>query len=70
MLHDSFKHYLSHSEAIIVDACLNNSIECENDELLEFLSAFDCKQRITDNSLIDMVTEVAHKEIIQKPQYM
>jgi hypothetical protein len=49
MLLDSFKHYLSHSEASIVDACLNNSIQCEDDELLEFLSAFDCKRRITEN---------------------
>ena len=52
MLLDSFKHYLSHPEASIVDACLNNSIQCEDDELLEFLSAFDCKRRITENSLI------------------
>ena len=39
MLHDSFKHYLSHSEASIVDACLNNSVQCDDNELLEFLSA-------------------------------
>ena len=70
MLHDSFKHYLSHSEANIVDACLNNSVQCDDDELLEFLSAFDCKRRITEDSLVDIITEVAHKEIIQKPQYV
>ena len=52
MLLDSFKYYLSHPEASIVDACLNNSIQCEDDKLLEFLSAFDCKRRITENSLI------------------
>jgi hypothetical protein len=70
MLHDSFKHYLSYSEAGIVDACLNNNISCEDDELLEFLSAFDCKRRITENNMKDIITEVAHKEIIQKPQYV
>ena len=41
-----------------------------NDELLEFLSAFDCKQIITENNLIDIITEVVHKEIIQKQQYI
>ena len=34
------------------------------------LSAFDCKRRITENNLIDIITEVPHKEMIQKPQYI
>ena len=37
LLHDSFKNYLSHSEDSIVDACLNNSVHCDDDEF-DFVS--------------------------------
>ena len=70
MLQDSFKHYVSKSEASVIEGCLSDSIQGDNVELLDFLSAFDCKRRVTQDNLEETIRELAHKEIIQKPQYV
>ena len=70
MLQDSFKHYVSKSEASVIEGCLSDSIQGDNAELLDFLSAFDCKRRVTQDNLVEIIRELAHKEIIQKPQYV
>lgn len=70
MLQDSFKRYVSPSETSLIEGCLDNSIACDSDEVLEFLSAFDCKRNVTHSNLVEVMREVAHKEIVQKPQYV
>ena len=47
MLQDSFKGYVFPSEASIIEGCLADSITCDNDEMLDFLLAFDCKKNVT-----------------------
>lgn len=70
MLQDSFKRYVSISEASVIEGCLTNSIQCDSEEVLDFLSAFDCKRRVTSENVAEIIREVAHKEIVQKPQYV
>ncbi|KAJ7353883.1 hypothetical protein OS493_031590 [Desmophyllum pertusum] len=70
MLQDSFKHYVSNSEASLIEGCLSDSIQCDSAEMLEFLSAFDCKRKPTHENIIEIIREVSHKELIQKPQYV
>ena len=70
MLQDSFKRYVSISEASVIEGCLTNSIQCDSEEVLDFLSAFDCKWRVTSENVVEIIREVAHKEIVQKPQYV
>lgn len=67
---DSFKRYISKSEAEIVSKCLTSSIDCEDEELLDFLSDYDCKRMVTQENLPTIIKELAHKELIQKPQYI
>lgn len=69
MLTSSFQNYASRSEADVIGKCLSQSIQPHDDELLEFLSTFDCKRRVTNDSIREVVTEITHKEIIMKPQY-
>ena len=38
--------------------------------MLDFLSAFDCKRKVTNSNIIEIMGEIAHKEIVQKPQYV
>ena len=38
--------------------------------MLDFLSAFDCKRKVTHSNLVEIMREIAHKEIVQKPQYV
>ena len=70
MLQDSFKRYVSISEASVIEGCLTNSIQCDSEEVLDFLSAFDCKRRVTSENIAEIIREVAHKEVVQKPQYV
>lgn len=70
MLQDSFKHYVSPSEISLMEGCLANSIVCESDEVLEFLSAFDCKRKVTHSNFVEILREVDRKEIVQKPKYV
>ena len=50
MLQDSFKRYVSPPETTLIEGCLADSIACDNDELLDFLSAFDCKRKVTNSN--------------------
>ena len=70
MLQDSFKRYVSHSETKLIEGCLANTIACDSDEMLDFFSAFDCKRKVTPSNVAEIMREVAHKEIVQKPQYV
>lgn len=70
MLQDSFKCYVSPSATSLIEGCLANSIACDSDEMLDFLSAFDCKRKVTHSNFVEIMREVAHKEIVQKPKYV
>ena len=48
---------------------MSDSIQGNNAELLD-LSVFDCKRRVTQDNLVQIIRELAHKEIIQKLQYV
>ena len=70
MLQESFKHYVSQSESSLIEGCLADSIACDNDEILDFFSASDCKRKVTNSNIVEIMGEIAHKEIMQKPQYV
>lgn len=70
MLQDSFKRYVFQSETKVIEGCLANTIACDSEEMLDFLSTFDCKWNVVPSNVASTMREVAHKEIVQKPQYV
>ena len=70
MLLDSFKRYVSESERALIDQCLNDEIDINDKKLLDFFTDFDCKVLLKKSKLKQILEKVAHKEIIQKPQYV
>lgn len=70
MLLASFRRYVSDSERALIDRCINGTVKEDDDELLEFLSNFDCKVLPKVSNLSKLLQELAHKELIQKPQYV
>lgn len=70
----SFMQYISTDERRIIDKCLSEEMDFENedesDELLDVLKVFDCRSRVTKENVKVVIKEIAHKEIIQKPQYV
>lgn len=70
MLLASFKRYVSKHEAEIVEQALSGEIPVDNKDLKDFLSNFDCRRVAGLDNIHDIIIELAHKELIQKPKYV
>jgi hypothetical protein len=74
ILVQSFMQYISADERRIIDKCLSGDLDFENEdefkELLDVLKMYDCRSRVTQENIKKVIQEIAHKEIIQKPQYV
>ena len=66
---DSFLKYISSTEAILVVKVLCSSVNVDNEEVSDFLKAFDCKKVAMAENFKDLIIEIAHKELEQKPRY-
>ena len=66
--------YISADERRIIEKCLSGDLDFENEsefkELLDVLKMYDCRSRVTQENIKKLIKEIAHKEIIQKPQYV
>ena len=70
MLIDSFKRYVCDTEREVIEKCLKGEIEENDDALLKLLNELECKKVVKKDSIVKIVTKTAHKEIIQRPQYV
>ncbi|XP_044170450.1 uncharacterized protein LOC122954470 [Acropora millepora] len=51
-------------------SCLDGQVDPLDEELCDFLSTFDCKKVVNATNIKGILVELAHKELIQKPQYV
>ncbi|CAH1119048.1 unnamed protein product [Phaedon cochleariae] len=65
-----FLKYISESEAETIKTALENFEEVEVEDLLDFFSNFDTKRLVTKNNLNSVLLGVAHKELLQKPEFI
>lgn len=76
MLLHSFKQYLSKRKEQVVCEGLGQPVEDwdnddkDDEDLLELLDRFGCRSLPTKENIDSLILEVAHKEIIQKVQYV
>ena len=49
---------------------LSKEIPLDSKELSDFLENFDCRKVISPDNICHIITELAHKELIQKPKYV
>ncbi|CAB3996281.1 Hypothetical predicted protein [Paramuricea clavata] len=74
ILIQSFMQYISADERRIIDKGLSGDLDFENEdefkELLDVLKMYDCRSRVTQENIKKVIQEIAHKKIIQKPQYV
>lgn len=66
---DSFKQYVSTDEKETLISMLE-SFEENNEPLFDLLSSYKCFRLPTKDTLKDIVLEIAHQELIQKPKYV
>lgn len=71
LLMASFLAYLSKDERELVDLSLSEKLVKEQeDEWLDLLDRFGCKNVPKAGQVKDIVLEIAHKELIQTPRYI
>lgn len=71
MLLEAFKMYVSEDEREVISGCLEDSAKViDNSELLEALSSYKCYRVPAQENFPDIVTQLAHQEIIQRPRYV
>ncbi|XP_038064500.1 uncharacterized protein LOC119735750 [Patiria miniata] len=65
----AFLQYIPESERNILEAALQE-FPSDNEELVEILGEYDCKKLPSETNLSHIISEMGHKEIIQKPRFI
>lgn len=67
---ENFLNIVSESEREVIKSGIENFDQTDFDELLEILNNFDCRRIPNKLNLKDIIYDIAHKEIVQKPKYI
>ena len=66
----AFRLYISEDEREAFQKCLANTFVPNDDDVLDFLSSYKCSRSPTNENIMQIVSELAHQEIVQKPRYL
>ena len=66
----SFSNYVTSDEREVLQKSLADNPDCQDDDLLEFLSTYKCFRLPTDETIRTIIVELAHQELIQRPRYI
>ena len=64
---DGFKQYVSAEEGDLVNLIFD-SFDEQNEELMDLLSSYNCFRVPKENDFKNIIVELAHEELIQKPK--
>lgn len=67
---DSFLNFVSSQDKAILKAALEDFSKVDCDELMDVLEAYECRKAVSADTLPQILEEIAHKELIQKPRYV
>ncbi|CAB3979930.1 Hypothetical predicted protein [Paramuricea clavata] len=62
--------FVSIDEADTISECLSANMACNSDEFVDILSSYGVRQRPNNDNVREIFIKLAHKEIIQKPNYI
>lgn len=66
----SFRPYLSEDEREALEKCFAENVLPADEDIIDFLSNYKCFRNPTIENILQIVSELAHQEIIQKPRYV
>ncbi|XP_035996096.1 uncharacterized protein LOC118563930 [Fundulus heteroclitus] len=66
----SFLMYVSTQEQDVLKHALDHFDTVDDDDLLEVLDRYECRKRVTAATLPDILAEISHKELVQKPMFV
>mgnify|MGYP002803544190 FL=1 len=74
VLIESFHKYVSKDECETIQKCMASDSDeydpADDDDVLDFLSSYKCYRVPTKEAMPNIILELAHQEIIQKPKYI
>ena len=70
LLLDSFKLYVSADEKEVIDACMDGHFDINNEDTLDFLSSYKCFRVANAENINEIIFQLAHQEIVQRPKYI
>ena len=66
----SFSNYVTCDERDALKMSLSDKPDCQDPDLMDFLSTYKCFRLPTDQTIRTIIVELAHQELIQKPRYV
>ena len=70
MLLEAFKMYVSEDEKETITNCLESHSNLSSDEVMEFLSSYKCYRSPSKENIHEIICQLAHQELIQRPRYV
>ncbi|KAK5874178.1 hypothetical protein PBY51_019151 [Eleginops maclovinus] len=67
---ESFLQYVSIQDQDILKKALEDFSSVDSSELMEVLENYECRKMIKAETLPQILKEIAHKELVQKPRYV
>lgn len=66
----SFNSYLAEEERDALKKCISDDFESADEDVLDFLSSYKCYKLVTKQNIAEIVNQLAHQELIQRPKYI
>ena len=66
----SFKEYIPAKDQDVLDLCLSDTFDKDDNDVIEFLSSLKCFRLASQENIQEIIHELAHQELIQKPRYI
>ena len=67
---EAFRKYVTSEDQKVFDACLSDECDVNDEDIIDFLTAWKCCRVPTKDNIKDIIFELAHQELVQKPRYV
>lgn len=67
---EDFLNFLCEAEADIIKKSLNDLHSVELDDILDVLTSYDSKWTATESNIKQLIRDIAHQELVQKPAFV
>ncbi|KAL0164198.1 hypothetical protein M9458_039951, partial [Cirrhinus mrigala] len=67
---ECFLQFVSTQEREILQHALQDFSSVEFDELLEVLDCYECRRQVSADNFREILKEISHKELVQKPMFV
>ena len=67
---EAFFVFVSHDEAEILKQCTEADFDLNSDEFLDVLSSCKYHKAPNKDNVLEVISQLAHQELVQKPKYV